>query len=163
MTESTFRGLGLAVSKLKVLVCGELKTMGVRGTRPEAELATERREEEPKGREKNDETERGVEVMLETVLYEKIEELERESLSESTVTIVEVGETRDTELDETIDGDEGTEDGSSAAACRVVASCFRRKRRSLSKVFSELQTLGRNSGSSDSCSSVKYMIAVCGM
>lgn len=118
---------------------------------------------EPKGREKNDETERGVEAMLETVLNEKIEELERESLSESTVMIVEVGETRDMELDETIDGDEVTEDGSSAAACKVVASCFKRKRRSLWKVSSDFQTLGRNSGSSDSCSSVKYMIAVCGV
>jgi hypothetical protein len=101
--------------------------------------------------------------MLEPVLNEKIEELERESLSESTVVMVEVGDTKVRELDETIETGEDAGDGSSAAACRVVASCFRRKRRSLSKVFSDLQTLGRNSGSSDSCSSVKYMIAVCGM
>jgi hypothetical protein len=126
---------------------------------------------ELKGREKNDETERGVEAMLEAVLDEKIEELESESLSESTVTIVEVGETREAELDETreaeldetIEVDEDAEVGSSAAACRVVASFFRRKRRSLSKVFSDFQILGRISGSSDSCSSVKYMIVVCGL
>jgi hypothetical protein len=163
MTESTLRGLGLAVSKLKVLVCGESKTMGVRDTRPEAELATERRDVELKGREKNDETERGVEAMLEPVLEEKIEESERESSSEWTVVIFEVGDTKERELDETTEVDEDAEDGSSAAACRVVASCFRRKRRSLSKVFSEFQTLGRISASSDSCSSVKYMIAVYGV
>jgi hypothetical protein len=109
---------------------------------------------------KNDETERGVEAMLEAFLDEKIEVLECESLSESTVPIVEVGEAKETGLDETTEVDERTEDDSSAAAYRVVASCFRRKRRSLSKVFSDFQTLGRSSGSSDSCSSVKYMIPV---
>jgi hypothetical protein len=118
------------------------------------------REEEPNGNEKHDETERGVEALVEVVLDEKVEELERESLSESTVTIVEVGEAKETKLDETIDEDDGTEDGSSAAACRVVASCFRRKRRSLSKVLSDFQILGRSSGSFASCSSVKYMVAV---
>jgi ribosome-interacting GTPase 1 len=100
MTESAFRGLGLALSKLNVLVCGELKTMGVWGARLEPEVATERRE-----------TERGVEAMLEARLGEKIEELERELLSESTAMTVEVGVTRDAELDEIKEAEEGAEDG----------------------------------------------------
>jgi hypothetical protein len=54
--------------------------------------------------------------MLESVLNEKIEELERESLSESTVMVVEVDETKETELDETTEVDEGAVNGSSAAA-----------------------------------------------
>jgi hypothetical protein len=68
-------------------------------------------EAELKGSEKNDETERGVEAMLEARLGEKIEEFERELLSESTATIVEVGETRDAELDEIKEVDEGVEHG----------------------------------------------------
>jgi hypothetical protein len=67
-------------------------------------------EVELKGREKKDETERGVETTLEARLGEKIEELERELLSESAATIVEVGETRDSEMDEikeVVDGVEG--------------------------------------------------------
>jgi hypothetical protein len=68
-------------------------------------------EAELKGSEKNDETERGVEAMLEARLGEKIEEFERELLSESTATIVEVGETRDAELDEIKEVDEGVELG----------------------------------------------------
>jgi hypothetical protein len=111
MTESTFPGLGFAVSKLKVLVCGELKTMGVWRARLEPELATESLEVELKGREKKEETERGVEATLEARLGEKIEELERELMSESAAKMVEVGETRDSELDETKEVVEGVEGG----------------------------------------------------
>ena len=117
------------------------------------------REVEPKGREKKDETERGVEAMLEARLDEMIEELEREVLSESTATIDEVGETREVALDEMTEVEEGVEDELSAAACRLLARQSRRKRRSRSKADADFQILGRNSGSFDSCSSVKYMVA----
>lgn len=119
------------------------------------------REAEPKGSEKKDETERGVEAMLEARLNERIEELERDVLSESTATISEVDETREVELDEVTEVEEGVEDGWSAAACRLLARQSRRKRRSRSKADADFQILGRNSGSIDSWSSVKYMIPMC--
>ena len=119
------------------------------------------REAEPKGSEKKDEIERGVEAMLEARLDEMIEELEREVLSESTTTVSEVDGTRDVELDETTEVGEGVEDGLSAAACRLLARQSRRKRRSRSNADADFQILGRSSGSFDSCSSVKYMVALC--
>ena len=54
-----------------------MKTIGVWGTCPNSELAIEVRELEPKGFEKKDEAERGVEGMVEAKLDGKVEELER--------------------------------------------------------------------------------------
>ena len=117
------------------------------------------REVEPKGNEKNDETERGVVATLEAVMDEKIEELDRVVLSESNGTIVEVGEAREMELDEITEVSERVEAGPSTEACKMLARRLRRKRRSLSKVVSDFQILGRSSGSLESWSSVKYMVA----
>lgn len=119
------------------------------------------REVEPKGSEKKDETERGVEAMLEARPDEMIEELEREVLSESTATTSEVDETREVVLDEMPEVEEGVGDGWLAAVCRLLARQSRRKRRSRSKADADFQILGRNSASFDSCSSVKYMVALC--
>jgi hypothetical protein len=118
------------------------------------------REAEPNGNEKKDETERGVEAMLEARLDEMIEALEREFLPASTAATSEADETREVVLDEITEVEEGVGDGWSAAACRLFARQSRRKRRSRSKADADFQILGRNSGSFDSCSSVKYMIAM---
>ena len=105
------------------------------------------REIEPNELEKKDDIERGVEGMLGIRLHGKIEQLEQGVWPGSTATAPEVVEIRDVVLDEAIVVVEGLEDGFSAAARRLVARRWRRKRRSCSKAFSDFQVLGRNSGS----------------
>lgn len=98
--------------------------------------------------------------MLEAKFHGKIEQLEQGVRSGLTATVSEAGEIRDIVLDEATVVEDGWEDAFPAAACRLLARHLRRKRRSCSKAFSDFQVLGRNSGSSESCLSVKYMIAM---
>lgn len=95
------------------------------------------------------------EVMLDARVEEKIDEVGRGVLSGSTATIVEVGEVRD--------GSSDAGGGMSAWECKMSARRLKRTRRSCWKAVSERQVLGRNSGSFSSCSSVKYMVAWCGV
>lgn len=95
------------------------------------------------------------EVTLEAVLEEKIDEVGRGVFSGSTAMIVEGGEARESSS--------GFEGGLSVWECRISARLLRRISRSCWMALSEPQTLGRNSGSLSSCSSVKCMVALLGV